>query len=183
MSLPLAKVVNKEYLSASMLKLHHFISKTILDTIDWFYPLFKKMMPLKTFRYAACGGANTLLDITLFFICYNYILHKQIIHLNWVSLSPHIASFIFSFCITFPLGFYLSRYVVFQQISVTKGKQIFKYFLVVLGCVLLNYVFLKLFVDNFGWYPTLAKIVTTFFVVIFSYTSQKNFTFKAIENQ
>ena len=102
MSLPLAKVVNKEYLSASMLKLHHFISKTILDSIDWFYPLFKKMMPLKTFRYAACGGANTLLDITLFFICYNYILHKQIIHLNWVSLSPHIASFIFSFCITFP---------------------------------------------------------------------------------
>ena len=113
----------------------------------------------------------------------SYILHKQIIHLNWVSLSPHIASFIFSFCITFPLGFYLSRYVVFQQISVTKGKQIFKYFLVVLGCVLLNYVFLKLFVDHFGWYPTLAKIVTTFFVVIFSYTSQKNFTFKAIENQ
>jgi len=161
-----------------MLKLHDFISKVILGMIDWFYPIFKKMMPLKTFRYAACGGANTILDITLFFFAYNYILHKEIISIGWISISPHIASFMISFCITFPIGFYLSRYVVFQETTVTKRKQLMKYFIVVLGCVLLNYVFLKLFVDKLGWYPTMAKIVTTFFVVIFSYTSQKNFTFK-----
>ena len=146
--------------------------------IDWFYPIFKKMMPLKTFRYAACGGANTILDISLFFLAYNYILDKQITDLGFISISPHIASFMISFCITFPIGFYLSRYVVFQETTVTKRKQLMKYFIVVLGCVLLNYGFLKLFVDYFGWFPTMAKIVTTFFVVIFSYTSQKNFTFK-----
>ncbi len=150
--------------------------------IDWFYPLFKKMMPLKTFRYAACGGANTILDISLFFLAYNYILDKQLIDLDFISISPHIASFMISFCITFPIGFYLSRYVVFQETTVTKRKQLMKYFIVVLGCVLLNYAFLKLFVDYFGWFPTMAKIVTTFFVVIFSYTSQKNFTFKGSEN-
>ena len=165
-----------------MLKLHDFISKVILDMIDWFYPIFKKMMPLKTFRYAACGGVNTILDIVLFFIAYNYILHKQIIQLGWLSISPHIASFMISFCITFPIGFYLSRYVVFQETTVTKRKQLMKYFIVVLGCILLNYVFLKLFVDQLGWYPTMAKIATTFFVVIFSYTSQKNFTFKNASN-
>ena len=150
--------------------------------IDWFYPLFKKMMPLKTFRYAACGGANTVLDISLFFLAYNYILDRQIIDLGFISISPHIASFIISFCITFPIGFYLSRYVVFQETTVTKRKQLMKYFIVVLGCVLLNYGFLKLFVDYFGWFPTMAKIATTFFVVIFSYTSQKNFTFKGSDN-
>ena len=164
-----------------MLKLHDFISKVILDLIDWFYPIFKKMMPLKTFRYAACGGANTILDITLFFVSYNFIFQKQYIHLSWLTISPHIASFIISFCITFPIGFYLSRYVVFQEITVTKSKQLMKYFIVVLGCVLLNYGFLKLFVDYFGWYPTMAKIATTFFVVIFSYSSQKNFTFKSAD--
>jgi putative flippase GtrA len=139
-------------------------------------------MPLKTFRYAACGGANTILDISLFFLAYNYILDRQIIDLGFISISPHIASFIISFCITFPIGFYLSRYVVFQETTVTKRKQLMKYFVVVLGCVLLNYGFLKLFVDYFGWFPTMAKIVTTFFVVIFSYTSQKNFTFKGSDN-
>jgi len=164
-----------------MLKLHDFISKVILAIIDGLYTVFKKMMPLQTFRYAACGGANTILDISLFFVSYNFILQKQFIHLGWLTISPHIASFIISFCITFPIGFYLSRYVVFQETTVTKKKQLFKYFIVVLGCVLLNYGFLKFFVDYLGWYPTMAKIVTTFFVVIFSYTSQKNFTFKGTE--
>ena len=110
-----------------MLKLHDFISKVILEIIDWFYPIFKKMMPLKTFRYAACGGANTILDISLFFVAYNYILDKHIIDLGWISISPHIASFIISFCITFPIGFYLSRYVVFQETAVPKRKQLMKY--------------------------------------------------------
>ena len=50
--------------------------------------------------------------------------------------------------------------------------------MVVFGCLLLNYGFLKLFVDVFGWYPTPSKLVTTVFVVIFSYLSQKNYTFK-----
>ena len=161
-----------------MLKLHEIIRKIILDVIEWFYPLFKKVMTLQTFRYAACGGANTVLDILLFFISYNFILDKSIIHVGWLTVSPHIASFIISFCSTFPLGFYLSRYVGFQETSVAKRTQLMKYFFVVFGCVLLNYLFLKFFVDYLGWYPTLAKIVTTFFVVIFSYTSQKNFTFK-----
>ena len=81
-----------------MLKLHDFISKVILDIIDWFYPIFKKMMPLKTFRYAACGGANTILDISLFFVAYNYVLDSQIIDLGLISISPHIASFVACLC-------------------------------------------------------------------------------------
>ena len=162
-----------------MLKLHDFISKLILDLIDWVYPLFRKFMPLQTFRYAACGGGNTVLDILGFFLSYNYLFHKQPIHIGWLTISPHIASFMVSFCVTFPIGFYLSRYVVFQETAVKKTEQLLKYFFVVLGCIFLNYAFLKFFVDYQGWFATPAKIVTTFFVVIFSYTSQKNFTFKA----
>ncbi len=165
-----------------MLKLHDFISKFILDLIDWVYPIFRRVMPIHTFRYAACGGGNTVLDILGFFLAYNYIFHREAIHIGSLIISPHIASFMVSFCVTFPIGFYLSRYVVFQETSVNKAKQLFKYFFVVLGCILLNYVFLKLFVDYFGWYATPAKIVTTFFVVIFSYTSQKNYTFKATQS-
>lgn len=162
-----------------MLKLHDFISKLILDLIDWVYPLFRRLMPLQTFRYAACGGGNTVLDILGFFLSYNFLFHKEPIHIGWLKISPHIASFMVSFCVTFPIGFYLSRYVVFQETSVKKTKQLAKYFFVVLGCIFLNYAFLKFFVDFLGWYATPAKILTTFFVVIFSYISQKNFTFKA----
>jgi len=83
--------------------------------------------------------------------------------------------------VTFPIGFYLSRYVVFQESSVAKKVQLFRYFMVVLGSLILNYIFLKLFVEVFGWYPTPSKLATTVFVVAFSYFMQKYFTFKAVE--
>lgn len=165
-----------------MRNLHEHIRGFILQVVDLFYPMFKKMIPLQTYRYAACGGFNTALDITLFFISYNFIFCKQTLHLPHIAISAHIAAFLAAFVVTFPTGFYLSRYVVFQETSVAKRKQLSKYFLVVLGCFFLNYGFLKLFVEVFGWYPTLSKIITTFFVVAFSYFSQKNFTFKAPAN-
>ena len=161
-----------------MRKLHEYIRNLILGVVDIFYPLFSKVMPLQTFRYAACGGFNTILDITLFFISYNFILHKQPVHIAFLTIGPHIAAFLIGFCVTFPIGFYLSRYVVFQATSVGKREQLRKYFVVVSGCLFLNYGFLKLFVDVFGWYPTPSKLLTTVFVVMFSYLTQKNYTFR-----
>ncbi len=161
-----------------MQKLHFFVRNTILKTVDLFYPLFQRFMPLQTFRYAACGGFNTVLDIGLFFISYNYIFLKKPVQLGYLTIGAHIASFLLSFMVTFPSGFYLSRYVVFQETNVAKAQQLGKYLMVVISCLVLNYIFLKIFVDSFGWYPTPSKIVTTFFVVAFSYFTQKNFTFK-----
>lgn len=153
------------------------------QVIDWFYPPFKRMMPLQTFRYAACGGGNTVLDISLFFVNYNFILKKQMLHTPVITFSPHIAAFLMSFFVTFPVGFFLSRYVVFEGAAVRKREQLPKYMVVVLGSILLNFFFLKLFVEGFNMYPTLAKIITTVFVVAFSYFSQKYFTFKVSEEQ
>lgn len=166
-----------------MRKLHEYLRGLILGVVDFFYPLFRRVMPLKTFRYAACGGFNTLLDISLFFISYNFILKKEVVHISFLAIRPHIAAFLIGFCVTFPIGFYLSRYVVFQETSVGKRAQLKKYFLVVLACLFLNYGFLKLFVDVFGWYPTPSKLLTTVFVVAFSYLTQKNYTFKAVPQQ
>ena len=168
-----------------MLRIHHFIKNTILSIVDFFYPLFKKFMPIQTYRYAACGGFNTIIDISLFFVGYNFIFKREPLFFPSINLmvGAHIAAFLVSFCVTFPIGFYLSRYVVFQETSVSKKEQLGKYFTVVLFCLVLNYGFLKLFVDVFKWYPTPSKILTTFFVVMFSYLSQKNFTFKSPSGQ
>lgn len=154
------------------------MKQTIESIIDFFYPPFSKLMNKLTFRYAACGGANTVLDIFLFFISYNFIFRKENLVLPFVTISPHIAAFLFSFFFTFPIGFALSRYVVFQGSTMTGRSQLFRYFLTVLGAILLNYIFLKIFVEKFHFYPTIAKICTTVIVVAFSYVSQSYFTFK-----
>ena len=152
----------------------------IISAIDFFYPPFKKFIPLRTFRYAACGGFNTLLDIFLYFICYNFILQKEVLHTPFVSISPHIAAFMMAFLISFPTGFLLNRNIVFTGSTLRRRVQLFRYLLLVLVCILLNYVFIKLFVEQWGIYPTPAKILTTIIVVSFSYLTQKNFTFRIV---
>ncbi|KAA2241449.1 GtrA family protein [Chitinophaga agrisoli] len=150
----------------------------ILQIIDFFYRPFAKLMPLQTFRYLACGGGNTLLDIVLYFIMYNFVLHKQMVHLPFLTITPHIAALFMSMSITFPSGFLLSKYIVFSNSNLRGRIQLFRYFMLVSACILLNYVFMKLFVEYLHIYPTVSKIFTTFFVVCFSYLTQKKFTFK-----
>ena len=146
--------------------------------LDFFYPYFKRVMDKTTFRYAACGGTNTVLDIFLFFISYNFILEKNNVDLFFIVISPHIAAFLMAFLVSFPIGFLLMRFIVFQD-SYLKGRiQLFRYFLSVCVSLFLNYIFLKILVERLHIFPTVSKIITTFFVVGFSYLAQKHFSFK-----
>jgi len=152
--------------------------RIILSFIDFFHPPFSRWINQQTFRYLACGGSNTMLDIIIYWFSYNYILDKQTVHIAGLHIAPHIFAFMISFSISFPLGFMLSKYLVFSESNLKGRVQLFRYAVLVSMCIVLNYVFLKLFVDGFGWYPTPSKILTTALVAIFSYVSQRNFTFK-----
>ena len=140
-------------------------------------------MPLQTFRYAACGGGNVVLDICLYFISYNFIFKKQVVDLGFIAFKPHIAALLVSSFITIPVGFLLSKYVVWTASSVRGRIQLFRYLVIVAINILLNYLFIKLFVEQLHFYPTIAKIVTTAIVVLFSYLSQKHYTFKVKNRQ
>lgn len=162
-----------------MRRAHNTIRAFILAIVDFFFPLFKGVMPLQTFRYAACGGFNTVLGIVLYSIGYKYIFKEQIVHIANFALEPHIAAdYLFAIWIAFPVGFYLSRYVVFQESNLPKRIQLFRYAVVVFGSVCINYFFLKFFVEIVHLDATISKICTSIFVIIFSYVSQRNFSFK-----
>jgi putative flippase GtrA len=42
----------------------------------------------------------------------------------------------------------------------------------------INYVLLRLFVENLKIYPVFAQVLTTCIIILFSYVAQRNFTFK-----
>lgn len=107
---------------------------------------------------------------------------KNPVEIGSITIAPHIAAFIISFSFSFPVGFTLAKYVVFQESNLKGRIQLFRYAMTVAMCIILNYVFLKLFVETFGWFPTPSKIVTTVIVAVFSYVSQRNFTFKVKED-
>jgi putative flippase GtrA len=146
--------------------------------IDWLYNPVQKYIRKDTFRYAVCGGGNTVLDIFLYFITYNFILRKTVLELKIVAISPHIASFLLVFPITFSTGFLLAKYITFTESNLRSRIQVFRYGVTVFICIILNYVLLKFFVEVCGFYPTPSKLITTVIVVIYSYFSQRHYTFQ-----
>ncbi|MBE9662458.1 GtrA family protein [Mucilaginibacter myungsuensis] len=139
-------------------------------------------MPLQTFRYAACGGANTSFDIVLYSFFYNIVFAKQDVHLGLFTLSGHIASIFPAFCISFCTGFYLNRFIVFKESGLRKRTQLSRFVLLNAICICLNAIFMKIFVDGLGLYPTPGKIATTILVIGISYTLQTYVFFKQKES-
>jgi len=157
----------------------HTARDLILPLIDFFYPPFRRLMNLQTFRYAVSGGGNVLLGFLVYFISFTYLLQERALYFGFYAFKAHVAALFFSFCITFPVGFFMSKYVVFND-SKIKGKiQLFRYFMICMFNLMLNYILLKIFVEQFHIYPVLAQVLTTVIVVVFSYLAQRHFSFKA----
>lgn len=150
----------------------------IIQFIDFFYPPFRRLMPEQTFRYAVCGGANTVLGLALFKFLLVYVFKYENVELGFYTLKPHNAALFISFCVNFIVGFLLMRYVVFVDSNLRKRIQLFRYGLSFLLNLTLNYFILKIFVEVFGWWPFLSQCITTVIIVTISYLSQKHFSFR-----
>ena len=165
--------------ATAMQRIHYKVRNSIFKVLDIFYPLFKKFMPLQTYHYAACGGVNTVLTLFVYFVSYNYIFDKEVFNLGFMAFEPHIAALFMSFIVSLPVGFYFSMYVIFQGSYLKRKTQFFRYFVVIIGCMIIDYIGLKIFVEHFGWYPTISKMINTVLVIIFNYFSQRHFSFRS----
>jgi putative flippase GtrA len=166
------------------------LSQIITKIVDFFYQPFSKYLPKQLFRYAACGGGNMVLDWVLYFLIYNFVIGHELIYISLplhlipytlhptICLTPHILTFLIVFPITLFTGFWLNKYVTFTQSSLRGYKQLWRYILIVMVNLLVNYFGLKFFVEVCGIYPTPSKMIITIITVIISFFGQKYFSFK-----
>lgn len=155
------------------------LSELIIKGVDLFYlrPV-AALVPLQTYRYAVCGGANMVLDAVWYFVIYHFIVAERFFDLGIVVISPHIASMCLVFPITFFNGFWLNRHVAFRHSPLSGGVQLFRYALSIGGSLLLTYLGLKFFVEVCHFWPTPSKLLTTVITVIYSFLAAKYFTFR-----
>lgn len=152
--------------------------KIALKFIDFFYPPFQKWLSLPTFRYMASGGITVSSGIVFYYIIYNFVLHQNNIEVFNLLITAPIAALLLESIVTFLVGFTLNKYLVFTQSNLKGRVQLFRYATVYGTNILLNYALMKILVEGFLFYPTLAKAAITIVLAVFSYFSQKHFTFK-----
>lgn len=151
----------------------------VTNFIEIFYPPFRRLMPLQTFRYAACGGTNTLIGLAIYYIAFHYFFTRENVDVGLTVLKPHNAALFLAGICTFFIGFFLNKYVVFTS-SYLRGRiQFFRYFLSFFTNLIINYFLLKLFVEMLYMEAFLSQVITTAIIITISYLTQKHFTFRS----
>ena len=154
--------------------------KLIHSFLDFFYPLFKRFFDKITYYYAVCGVSNLVLSWFLFFIFYQFLFKKE----NWklpllnFTLSSYSMTAFLCFIISFSIGFTLLKYVVFTKSQLKGTTQLFRYAISALISSFTSWILLKIFIETFNFFPTLANISASCIVVVISYLLQRKFSFK-----
>lgn len=148
--------------------------------LDFFYPIFQRFFPYDVYAYLTVGAFNTALNIILFAFFYHYVLPTEGLHVFGMSIASYTVSLVIAFIATVPTGFWLAKHFAFKS-TTDPGKsikQLGKYFLVVLQGLGSDYLLLVGFILFVGIQPTLAKILSTIFVLGVNFLLQKYFTFQ-----
>ena len=157
-----------------------YLNNSINFFLQLFYPVFRKIMPFQVYSYLACGAVNTVLNILLFAFFYQFVLPHPGLMVAGMLLQSYTISLLIAFLITVPTGFWLNSKFAFgdTETKAKSGKQLGKYFLVVLQGLVSDYLIMLAFIKFVGLHPTIAKIISTVIVLTLNYVLQKHFTFK-----
>ena len=158
------------------------LQEKIWKFVDFFYPPFQRYFSLLFFRYGFMGGFNLVIDWVWYYLIYHFIFRGNVWELGFVAFSPHIATLVLKWPITFATGFWLQRNITFSKSNLTQGKQFFRYFVVTVCNTFLVYGGLKCFVDFFHIMPVLSYIMISVISVFFSYFFNRYFSFQTLED-
>ena len=164
--------------------------RIIVGTIDWFHQPFARFIPTQTFRYLACGGSNVVVNIGIYSLCLKFLFPTENITLfGSFNMASSVAAWVIAFAISFPMGFTLSRYVVFPESNLHGRVQFFRYAMTTVTFILITYVLIKVFdillqsfmtsdSSSYALMHTVTYTIIQVIIAVISYISQRKFTFK-----
>ena len=148
------------------------------------HPLLKRFLESrlaqnKLFRYFISAGLATWVDITVYFLSFNYLYQKSDIGLfNLYTVSAATASLFLSYTMGLLTNFAITRYLVFNDSELEFHKQLFRYVLVALLVLAMNWLLMRLLIRGFDWWPTLARATSALTVGMMSFVIHKTFSFR-----
>jgi putative flippase GtrA len=154
------------------------IRNFLFTIIDFFYPPFRKIIGLQTFRYAVCGGSNAALNLLIFFLSYNFLFTDTVTYLLGFSITRYIMAYLVALSVSFPVGFCLNKFIVFQQSNLKARTQLIRYATLTVSNIFLDYFLLHLLVGYWGLWATPSQAFIIVLLSLISYFYQTYFSFK-----
>ncbi len=156
------------------------MSEFIRRFLDIFYPLVSRIFDRTTYYYAVVGVSNLVLSWVLFYVLFHFAFHKTNISFEALhfTLSPYTMSAMICAVFSFVYGFTLLKFIVFTDSKLQGKTQLFRYGISAVISSISSWILLKLFIETFGLFPSIANVIASCIVVVISYILQRKFTFK-----
>ncbi len=138
----------------------------------------KKAYRSKIVRYIISGGSATVVDITSYYISYNFVLQKQALVMGNAIIGAHIAALCISYTLGLITNFMITKYFVFNESNIRGREQFIRYLASSVLIFVANYFMMKLLVEVVMLWPTFARILSAGIIAFLSFRLHKVFTFK-----
>lgn len=139
----------------------------------------QKLLRSKIFRYFVAAGLATWVDICVYFLAYNYLYKKLDFDLfGLFVVSAPSASLMLSYTIGLLTNFTITKMLVFKESELATYKQLFRYVIVAVFVLALNYIMMRFLIRQLDWYPTIARAVSAISIGALSFIIHKSFSFK-----
>jgi len=157
----------------------HVISKAIQLLPQ---PL-QKLLKLKAMRYLIAAGIATVIDVLVYYLFLNKILHKYDLEINSIKLGAPGVSLAISYTCGLITNFTITKLFVFKESDLRTRHQFFRFTIVALAVLFANYGFMKFLIDALGFYPTIARAVSALIIGMLSFIIHKAFSFQIKEGE
>jgi putative flippase GtrA len=143
--------------------------------MSWLRRIFKS----KIFRYFLSAGLATWVDVMVYFLAFNYVYRKMDFDLfGLILISAPTASLMLSYTAGLITNFTVTKFLVFHESDLETHKQLFRYVLVAIGVLCMNYVLMSFLIRQLEWYPTISRAVSAITIGVISFTVHRSFSFR-----
>jgi len=141
--------------------------------------LILKLYHSKAIRYLFAAGIATVVDVTVYYSIFNYLLEKQNLQLtqSFIIGAPTV-SLACSYSCGLVTNFLITKNFVFKESELRSRSQFIRFLIVAFVVLIANYYFMNFLIKSLDWYPTIARGFSAVSIGVFSFMSHKAFSFR-----
>lgn len=141
--------------------------------------MIQKVLHSKVFRYFISAGIATVVDVSVFYLSFTYLFKKQPFSFteHLVFAAPTLSLVLSTTC-GVTTNFLITKIFVFHESTLKTHKQVFRYVMVALFVLGLNYMLMTSLIKQLEWYPTLARTFSALSIGVLSFLIHKYFSFR-----
>ena len=155
------------------------ISQLKLSDFNWWLTVIDSLWQQRVVRYFFAAATATVVDVFVFWIVFNKILHQQDHNLfGMMVLKAPTLALICGFGCGLITNFLITKFFVFNQSEAKTRWQLLRFIMVAVIVLICNYYFMWFLTAQLNWYATISRAVSAVTIGIFSFTAHKFFSFK-----